>query len=284
MKRCIGVLTVVGMLAACGTGHDDPGDRQFQRAGSSGHTADLPALVTGTGLVLQPRGGQPGLCLGAVMESFPPQCSGVRLEGWNWDKVDDEEQFSGTTWGSYSVTGTFNGTRLTLTKPPEPPTEVKNADADITTPCAEPEGGWGPGGGQEDIQVANDYAQQRPHYAGLWVDHIDGGSETEDSPVVLTVAFTDKVADYEERLKHLWEGPLCVVRFERTFDELQRIQSELNEGLAELGYGSTFSDIRVTQNKVTFGVVFATDRLREELDERYGPGVVQLEPALVRVD
>lgn len=62
----------------------------------------------------------PQLCLGAVMESYPPQCSGPALTNWDWSKVDDEEAASGVTWGSYLMTGTWDGVQFTQTKEPIP--------------------------------------------------------------------------------------------------------------------------------------------------------------------
>ena len=275
------VLPLVATLAACGT---PEGENAVARKSASAAASDLPALVSGTGTVLQTSDGRPELCLGGVNDSLPPQCSGLPIDGWDWDEVDDEEQASGTQWGAYTVIGSFDGATLTLTKPPEPPVWQDHLDPEITTPCPEPEGGWEPGGTQNDIQAANRYAQDQPDFAGLWLDHIGDPTEDEFSPVILTVAFTDSLTKHEMELTKLWEGPLCVMPFDRTLDELGTIQSQLDDGLAELGYGSTFSDIGVTENTVTFGVVLATDELRKELDDRFGPGVVEVQSALTRVE
>jgi hypothetical protein len=281
VKTWILILAFVGALPACGSPVEKSPSTRQPSLNASG---DLPALVVGTGTVLEPRDGRPTLCLGGVMDSLPPQCSGLPLRGWDWKEVDDEERASGATWGAYRVTGRFDGTTLTLTKPPEPPVWQDHSDAAITAPCPEPDGGWEPKGTQEDIQPPNRYAQNQPGFAGLWVDHIGEPPHDELSPIVLTVAFIDMLARHESELRKLWEGPLCLVQFDRTLDELQTIQSELDRKLAKLGYGSTFSDISVTENTVTFGVVFATDELREELDERFGSGVVEVQSALTPVD
>ncbi|WP_150308982.1 hypothetical protein [Planctomonas psychrotolerans] len=76
--------------------------------------------VIGQGTVLQSGDGAPELCLGPVAESFPPQCSGVPLVGWDWDAAEQEETASGVTWGTYAVQGTWDGTTLTLTQPAIP--------------------------------------------------------------------------------------------------------------------------------------------------------------------
>lgn len=70
--------------------------------------------------VLESPGHGPQLCH-AVAESYPPQCSGPDVVGWDWAAVEGEETASGTTWGVYEVTGTWDGTRLTLTEPAGPP-------------------------------------------------------------------------------------------------------------------------------------------------------------------
>lgn len=58
------------------------------------------------------------LCLGAVAESYPPQCSGIPLAGWSWDAVDGAETASGVTWGAYAVQGAYDGGTITVTEPP----------------------------------------------------------------------------------------------------------------------------------------------------------------------
>jgi len=65
-------------------------------------------------------GGETELCLGAVAESYPPQCAGVPvpLEGWSWDGVDGSENSGDTTWGAYAVQGSYDGETLTVTQPP----------------------------------------------------------------------------------------------------------------------------------------------------------------------
>lgn len=81
-------------------------------------TPGLPdGRVIGVGTVLD-AAGDVQLCLGAIMESYPPQCSGVPLEGWTWDGVDGSETSGETTWGSYAVYGTYDGERLTNSDPP----------------------------------------------------------------------------------------------------------------------------------------------------------------------
>lgn len=73
--------------------------------------------MIGTGTVLDVAG-DAQLCLGAVAESYPPQCTGIPLDGWTWEGVDGSETSGDTRWGTYAVYGTFDGDRYTVTDPP----------------------------------------------------------------------------------------------------------------------------------------------------------------------
>ncbi len=93
-------------------------------AGKSGVSFDPPEAVPaageviGTGTVLQPENEQAMFCLGAVAESYPPQCGGPKITNWDWDAADGHEAASGTTWGTYALQGTWDGAQFTLTQPP----------------------------------------------------------------------------------------------------------------------------------------------------------------------
>ncbi len=73
--------------------------------------------VIGQGTVLQVDEAAPMFCLGAVMESYPPQCDGPEIVGWDWDDVEGAETASGVTWGAYALQGTWDGERFTVTQP-----------------------------------------------------------------------------------------------------------------------------------------------------------------------
>lgn len=76
--------------------------------------------VLAQGTVLQRGEAPPQLCLGLVAESYPPQCSGPQLLGWDWLAVEQSETAAGVTWGSYAMQGTWDGTVFTRTSEPIP--------------------------------------------------------------------------------------------------------------------------------------------------------------------
>jgi hypothetical protein len=58
------------------------------------------------------------LCLGAIAESYPPQCSGIPIENWTWDDVEGSETSGDVRWGAYAVRGTYDGETFGVTQPP----------------------------------------------------------------------------------------------------------------------------------------------------------------------
>ena len=118
-------LAAVLLLGACGSPTPTPGRGMTFPASSTAAVAG-PVLavppatgpVTGQGTVLQTPGGVAQLCLGPVMESYPPQCHGVPLVGWQWETTGPHEEadLDGkvTRWSTYAVTGTFDGRTMTV--------------------------------------------------------------------------------------------------------------------------------------------------------------------------
>ncbi|MCR2792825.1 hypothetical protein NQ156_07095 [Microbacterium sp. zg.Y625] len=76
------------------------------------------------------------LCLGAVADAAPPQCSGTPLEGWNWDGLIS----AGTAdaiWGTYTVQGRYDGERIRVTQSPMPAAHQEPAPEATVTDDAE---------------------------------------------------------------------------------------------------------------------------------------------------
>ena len=110
------------VLAACGT---DDGTRAADPAGdptASAAATGMPTAIPAAQAPVTTRQpatvmdtGSPELCLGAVAESYPPQCRGIPLVGWSWRDHDGAFERAGDVrWGLFAVTGTFDGTTLTV--------------------------------------------------------------------------------------------------------------------------------------------------------------------------
>ena len=106
-------------LAACSAapGSSPAPTSSGQPAWDAGDVTPPEGRVIGTGMVLD-AAGDVELCLGAVAESYPPQCSGVPVDGWTWDGVDGNDTSGDATWGMYAAYGTYDGHRYTITDPP----------------------------------------------------------------------------------------------------------------------------------------------------------------------
>jgi hypothetical protein len=92
----------------------------------AGSGAELPnpggaaGEVVTQATVLQVEPDAAMLCVGAVAESYPPQCSGPEITNWDWSAVEMSETSQAVTWGSYAVQGTWDGSAFTVTQPPIP--------------------------------------------------------------------------------------------------------------------------------------------------------------------
>ena len=265
------------VLSACSTESEMQAvDPAAQEPGSSDAPADsgeAPApvpegTVTTHGLmtVLDPGTG-PQLCLGAIAESYPPQCSGLPLKDFDFGDVGAEEA-SGVTWGSYAVTGTFDGTTFTATEstpaalydpiampteePPGPACESPaTTDPDLATP--------------EAMDATLAAASALPGLAMTWL-----------SGNTINVAVAKDAAGAETTLRETWGGPLCVTTAERTEAELNTISQELQAELPSLlTSGSMAAD------SIDAQVVFDDGAIQAWADQTYGEGLVTVTSALL---
>jgi len=263
------------LLGACGDPPADPADPGSPEPGR--YEAD--------GTVLKSLDHGAELCLGGIAESYPPQCSGLPIPNWDWSEVEGEESASGTTWGTFHVLGTYDGSAFTVLEVGayEPPA---SGSVDFTAPCAEPVGGWvsvdHARATDADLQAVMHAAESEPDSAGFWIDYVDEPSEsTPDGRIIAIAAFTGDREGHEADLRELWGGPLCVTQHARTQAELNRIQEELGgEVGASLGIETTWSSGNVVDNRVEVGVVVAGEEVVAAVDDRYGAGAVLLVPAL----
>ena len=285
-------------VAACGSG--DPDVAGVDPDANQLYEANATVLEQGGGMESPSHG--PELCLGGVAESLPPQCGGVPIVNWDWDAVEGEESVSGTTWGDFHVVGTYDGEAFTVTDvgPYDPDESGLGGERDFTTPCPEPAGGWVAAdpsrASDEDFSAGASVAADRQDYVTLWVDY--AGDHTpeeldamlaEGKPVlqIMNVVVTDDVAGAEAAIREAWGGPLCVTQREgHTEVELIAIREEAERFIQdELGLQMTWSsEGQLGQNAAEVGVVVDFGGAGQAaLDERYGPGMVRLFPALLPV-
>ncbi len=125
-----------------------------------------------TRLVLDDGSG-PQLCLGAVLESAPPQCGGlmVPLADWSWQRSDGAVRTGGTRSGQYALAGTFDGTTLSVTG------AIPAALYDAAAPQAAPMPAPVPA--DIDLTAVTREVQQLPGLLGATTDQESGTVEAE---------------------------------------------------------------------------------------------------------
>lgn len=269
------VLTVLG-ATACSTEAEmravDPASGSGAAADGSSGAVPQPVPdgeVSTSGLVtVIDAGNGPELCLGAVAESYPPQCGGPALADFDWGDVGSEEA-SGVRWGSYALTGTFDGSTFTVTDaipaalydtmaaPEEEPLAAACDDPTTTdTAKATP----------EDLDATLAAASALPTYASAW---LTGNT--------INVAVTEDAEGAEAELRRTWGGMLCVTTVERTDADLNEVNQELQAALGDqlLTSGSTSPD------SLDAHVVYDDGSIQEWADATYGDALVRVSSALV---
>jgi hypothetical protein len=230
------------------------------------------------------------LCLGGVAESYPPQCGGPRLVGWDWrDHRGDFDEANGVRWGAFVVTGTFDGSAFTPAKVvalADFTGSLDRPEPDFSTPCPEPPGGWrvlDPAKTTDaSMQTTFERAGRLPGYADSWMDQSrnpasgqDGGDEQMNDPayVTINVRVTEDVEGAESELRKTWGGALCVTKALHTDRELRRIQDTLTDLPGMLTASSGF-------DRVDVDVIHDDGSLQAWADATYGPGLVRISSAL----
>ncbi|EON22854.1 hypothetical protein CF8_3217 [Nocardioides sp. CF8] len=256
----------------------EPGEFPTAVPAASG-TVSTDGLVT----VLDDGDG-PELCT-AVAESLPPQCSGPPIAGWDWAAHPEHEDQAGTKWGSFALTGTFDGTTFAVTEATpaalyDPMSQAPEPELD--TPCPAPAEGWGVVDPAKTSQEAMDAtfaaASALPGYAGSWIDQpLDPGVENgvmDLSKVIINVAVTEDVAGADAKLRETWGGALCVSEAAYTETELNELAMELQK-LPGVISSSAADDV------VQIGVLFDDGSLQEWADSTYGEGRVEISSSLL---
>lgn len=292
-------LAAVAVLALAGCGSQgvttvtDNSDRPAPPAA-------VPAAsgkVTGLGMVMDSGEGA-SICLGPIGESYPPSCEGTPLAGWDWSTVEGFEHISGVKFGMYAVTGTWDGTTLTVTDPAisaalYDPAPDPNQMLTVSTRCDAPEGGWAvtdPAKANANaLERAQAVAAKQDGFVTSWTDQfveVAIPEYTEDPdpdmgddgaigplPLVLNVLVTGDVDAATSAIAKVWSGALCVT-------EPDHDPADLDAIVSELGDVPGVDSAAVVNDRVVVSRLFDDGSLQDYADEVYGEGAVVVTPAL----
>lgn len=249
------------LAAACG---DEPADV----TSAAPTTTVEPTEYEATGTVLESPEHGPQLCFG-LEDSLPPQCEGQELVGWDWAQVAGEESASGTTWGDFHVVGTWDGERLTVTRPPGPPQWGEAPPSPFVPACEEPTGDPAVGvEASEDLGLGD-----LPDLVRTYVT---------DDPFTLNVLVRPGAAEATTAaVRERWAGLLCVEEREApTQAELEAVYDEVLALPEDSPLGEQLSSgIYALDSYVNVQVLVVTEEAQAFVEERWGD-LVQLNGTL----
>ncbi len=210
MKTAVAALFLaVPLLVSCG-GEDQGDDVAQDPAGAGGSSLPRPSEVPAAAgqvrsanlpTVMDTGAGPVELCLGAIAESYPPQCGGPAIPNWDWAAQQGMfEQQGKIRWGTFAVTGTWDGEAFTVTDaipaalydamaatPTEPPAPARTySDAeleDIATEVSDLPGAQGAFGSEGHVSLDVVYDDGSIQ---AWADETYG-----ESVVLVTSALVD---------------------------------------------------------------------------------------------
>jgi hypothetical protein len=286
--------TALLALGACSTEQEmravDPAGRPASSAAEP--TGAMPTAVpaaegevtTGALVTVLDDGDGPELCH-MVAESLPPQCEGVPMADWDWADHPEHEDQAGVRWGSFALTGTFDGTTFAVTDAvPAALYDALNEEPEPLpgTPCEPPAGGWGVVDAATATPEAMDAtfteAARLPGFGGAWMDTSRDPSSTNDpTKVIINVAVTGDVAAAEATLRETWGGALCVSPARYTETELNEVSLELQELPGVLSTSAADDVVRAD-------VLYDDGSLQSWADAEYGEGRVEITSALQPVE
>ena len=266
------------------------GDAGTAGAGTDTEKVSTPAWWTAMAIVREGPTGGPHLCVGAVAQSYPPQCSGPRIVGWDWSVVPGVQSAAGVRWGGYEVVGTYEDPTpspsgasaapgdqgvftLTTTPKAERPRSSVDPRLRLTTPCKEPPGGWVTNRSTADeaaLQRAASTADGLPGVGSVWVDTRGGAVGT-----ILNVSVVGDTDTAERTLRTVWGGPLCVSPAKRSRAQLDSIFTQVRaQAPGLLGGGVSGEHVEVTV------ILDRNGHLQRTIDRQFGTGVVEVSSAL----
>jgi len=269
------LVLVGGLIVVANRGADDTGsDAPAATAPSTSPAAPAGEFETIAMVLESPEHG-PQLCLGAVRDSYPPQCFGPDVINWTWDLVEGAQSASGTTWVDEAhLTGSWDAAARTFTvasariatDADRSRFDEATTEPDFSVPCPEPEGGW-PARNQE---WPGEQVHLLPGYAGSWVDA---------SQQVMTVKFTGDLAQAEAAVRQYYSDALCVAPAEHTEAELVAIANQLmSMSSVQFLWNQVYVD--ATGEWLEVGVIAPDPDRQAGFDTAYGEGVVRLVPQL----
>ena len=225
----------------------------------------------------------PGLCLGAILASYPPGCGGPPVIGWDWGDVGWAQQSGDTRWAEAHVVGTWNGTSFTLV---DTSFTLAGDDGDPLRPdfspaCDEPSGDLTLN--QGDALSLNLPGGALPTFPGQVALYLSQGP-----PFVVNVVVTPgNGAAALDQARAVWSGGLCVVeRDAPTEAELAAVQAEVSAATADgdppLGpvYGNGPDTLR---GVVVVDITAVTDEAQAYAQQRWGD-LVELRGELTPVE
>jgi hypothetical protein len=267
----VGALVVVA--SGCGEASSAGADDVAPQGPPVSPTA-VPAaegvVRTSQSVVVSDDGSGPQLCFGGISFGDPPACDDAAVTGWDWAAVDDVSEDGGVRWGTYTLTGTYDGETFDVSEV-SGPTGPDPYDYEI--PCPIPEGGWqvlDPSKvSQEDLVAAMNRANGLDDYATGAVSTSAGEPGPRDpADTVLAVYVAGDPLEAESAIREVWGGMLCVVRVDRTAKELETIQQSLLDvpGMSQVGGN--------LDNEMELEVFHDDGSVQRWADQEYGEGVV----------
>lgn len=302
--RTLTVLLLAGVLVGCGNQGLTPSS-----PGAAGSAPKAPAVATPTtmptavpvppgpvttvrAITVLAKSGQPAeLCLSGVEESLPPQCDGPALDDFEFaDHPGDFDEGAGVRWGDFAITGTFDGSRIRVTKavPARDLPKPVAPDLDLSTPCPTPSGGWrvidAAKATGASLEAMYGRVHRLPGYADSWLDQSRNhrtGSDPKNpdafmnDPTLLTynVRVTGDPVAAEKTIREFWGGALCVTRAAHTEEELTGIMQEASQLPGMLSN-------TVQHQAAQIYVIYDDGTLQAWADHEYGPGLVKISSAL----
>lgn len=277
-----GSWAVVGALALVAAGCGDaPSGRRAGKVEPVARPTAVPAaegvVTTTRGVVVSDDGSGPQLCFGGISFGDPPSCSSAAVAGWDWSAVDDVTEQGGQRWGTYTLTGTFDGSTFEVTDVSAPPGPEPYS---FTIPCPTPDGGWqvlDPARtSQDDLGAASNVASGLDDFAMAAVSTPDGRPGPRDpATTVFSVYVAGDPAAAEAAVREVWGGMLCVTQVEHSHAELETVQHALLDvpGMTEVGSGNL-------DNQVDLEVFSDDGSIQRWVDQEHGEGVVVVESNL----